>query len=203
MFAQVNSTLHRAQGGLGIGLALARSIVELHGGSIRAHSEGLGSGSVFSLQLPAVAQGPTGAEAAAGDTGAAAAAPAPLRVLVVDDNRDAADSLAMLLQQMGHLARSVHGGQEALELVKGWTPDLAFIDIGMPKVSGFDLVRSLRQQGLQALLVALTGWGTQADTDRSRDAGFDLHLTKPLAPQALQEALQRALQARAVPGSAR
>jgi len=190
MFAQVNSTLQRAQGGLGIGLALARSIVVLHEGRITAHSEGLGRGSVFTVRLPVVQQAKV-AELCAPEPAGGVPATDVRKVLVVDDNRDAADSLALLLGLWGHDVRTAYGGVEGLRVAQAWLPDVAFVDIGMPGLNGYDLARSLRQQGASTVLVALTGWGTQQDEALSRDAGFDLHLTKPAAIDAVEAVLKQ------------
>jgi signal transduction histidine kinase/ActR/RegA family two-component response regulator len=165
------------QGGLGIGLTMARSLVELHQGRIEARSEGPGRGSEFVVRLPLLQQVP--AEAPVPDMAAM-----PLsgrRLLVVDDNRDAADSLALLLSAGGAEVRVGYGGAEALGLLAGWTADAAVIDLGMPGMDGCQLARAIRADALQRgmRLVALTGWGQRADRERSRAAGFDDHLTKP------------------------
>jgi len=166
-----------AQGGLGIGLTMARSLVELHGGRIEARSEGPGRGSEFVVHLPLLQQVP-------GAVPAPDTASNPLsgrRLLVVDDNRDAADSLALLLSASGAEVRVAYGGEEALVLLAGWTADAAIIDLGMPGMDGCQLAQAIRADALHRgmRLVALTGWGQRADRERSRACGFDEHLTKP------------------------
>ncbi len=182
MFVQASGASKAAQGGLGIGLTLARSLVELQGGRIAAHSAGLGQGSEFTVRLPLQA---TPAAAVLAD------APAPTAsrrtVLVVDDNRDAADSLAEFLDAAGMATAVAYSGAEALELLPGLRPELAILDIGMPGMDGYELARRLRQHpaGRDLLLVALTGWGQQRDREATAAAGFDHHLVKPLDPDAL------------------
>ena len=177
LFTQINRTLHRTQGGLGVGLSLVRRLVEMHDGTVEAASPGLGLGSTFTVRLPVSAPAqplpPPAADVPAGPS---------MRVLVVDDNRDAADSLALVLEGMGHVARAAHSAQEALKVVEGFAPQLAFLDIGMPGMSGHELARALRADLAFATmrLVALTGWGEESDRARSLDAGFDLHVTKPI-----------------------
>jgi PAS domain S-box-containing protein len=199
MFTQVDHTLHRAKGGLGIGLALARSMVELHGGTVEAHSDGLNLGSVFTIRLPALTLDPKPASTPP-LTQAAPTAPREtgLRVLVVDDNQDAADSLVMLLNLSGHVARAVYDSDQGLEAALAWRPHVAFLDIGMPGRNGYELATALRQQGFapQPLLVALTGWNAEPEARRSRQAGFDLHYAKPLAMDAMEQVLARAMAAR-------
>ncbi|WP_323140876.1 PAS domain-containing hybrid sensor histidine kinase/response regulator [Massilia phyllosphaerae] len=176
-----------SNGGLGIGLTMARSLVELHAGRIEARSDGPGLGSEFVVRLPLLLHTP--ADAPAPDT-----ASAPLsgrRLLVVDDNRDAADSLALLLSSSGAEVRVGYGGEEALAAIAGWAPDAAIIDLGMPGIDGCQLAgmlrADLRYRGM--LLVALTGWGQRADRERSRACGFDAHLTKPAEIAALTACL--------------
>lgn len=189
MFAQIGRT--PGQGGLGIGLSLVRSLVELHGGSVAVASEGPGRGSTFDVRLPLLeapaAQPPVAAIAVRGP-----ADPARLCVLVVDDNQDAAESLGVLLQLEGHAAHIAHDGMQALALAGTTAPDVVFLDIGLPDLSGHEVARRMRAlPALQgALMVALTGWGSQEDRVRSRASGFDRHLTKP-ADLAAVEALLR------------
>ncbi len=187
MFMQVDQTLERERAGLGVGLSLAKRLVELHGGTIRIDSAGLGHGSEFTIRLPVVAalkSVPAAAPTAARGDHA-------LRILVADDNVDLATSLSDMLESLGHKVRVVHDGQAALEAVGAETPDLALFDIGMPKLSGYDLARRLRAdpafQGMT--MVAITGWGQQADRQRARDAGFDRHLVKPVEPEDLMALL--------------
>jgi PAS domain S-box-containing protein len=185
MFSQVQPALARSHGGLGIGLALVRALAALHGGSVNARSEGPGRGSEFELRLPLPVQPPV-AEAVA-----AAPAPAPdaRRVMVVDDNPDAAESLALLLELQGHEVRTAHDGPGAVALAQGFRPEVAIVDIGLPGLSGYEVARRIRGQdgGRRMLLVALTGWGQAQDKQAALEAGFDRHLTKPVAPEQLDE----------------
>jgi two-component system CheB/CheR fusion protein len=189
MFAQVDTSLERMQGGLGIGLTIARRLVEMHGGTIAAVSPGLGEGSELTVRLPLAPR----AEAAPDPRAAEAAPAAALRILVVDDNEDSAESLAMLLQLTGHEVRTAHSGPEALAAAEEHRPDLVFLDIGMPGMNGFEVASRLRQQPetRNVLLVAMTGWGQEEDRRRSKEAGFDQHLVKPLDPRDLEELLAR------------
>lgn len=194
MFSQVGDSGGLAQGGLGIGLSLVRQLVDLHGGAIDMHSAGAGKGSTFTVRLP------LGAHPAV-ETGQA---PSPalrpeqralprrsFRVLVVDDNTDAAESLSLLLQLNAHQIRSASNGRDALALVRDFRPDIAFLDIGMPGMNGYELAQQLR--ALPALahttLVAVTGWGSEEDQARARDAGFDHHVTKPIAAEMVSRLL--------------
>lgn len=191
MFAQVNQTLDRAQGGLGIGLSLVRSLVALHGGSVSARSAGPGQGSCFTLRLPSAPSGEA-PQPASTAPGAEALAPVRrLRVLVVDDNVDAADSLAILLQASGHDTRVAYGGQQALQAAQAFQPEAIFCDLGMPGMGGFELASRLRQDARfdDTALIAVTGWGTEDDKRRTQRAGFDFHLTKPAGPDNLQAIL--------------
>ena len=195
MFAQVPSDTGKPQGGLGIGLSLVQSLVALHGGSVSAASAGAGRGSTFTIRLPLAA----GAQATPGASPASEAQKTDqLQVLVVDDNTDAAESLGVLLDIEGHAAHIAHTGAEALQVAQAQTLDVVFLDIGLPDMSGYDVARRLRMlPGMQkTLLVALTGWGTQDDRQRTRDAGFDRHLTKPAELMAVEELLRVAAQSR-------
>jgi len=184
MFSQVGSGLERAQGGLGIGLSLVRQLVQMHGGSVEAQSGGAGRGSRFTVRLPLAAgtalAAPADAQAAAGSE--AEAESAKLRVLVVDDNIDAALTLAMILDIEGYTTDVAHSGGQALEVAAAFRPAVVFLDIGMPGMDGYETAQALRRlPGLETpCLVALTGWGAEHDRARSRDAGFDHHLTKPV-----------------------
>jgi PAS domain S-box-containing protein len=188
LFVQTDRAADRSQGGLGIGLTLVRRLVEMHGGSVRAHSDGPGTGSEFVVRLPA--RPAASVEPSANGPPAPAAAP-QRRVLVVDDNADAAESLAMLLRLEGQEVRVAHDGPAALQAVGAERPDVIFLDIGMPGMDGYEVCRRLRQQsGLDgAVLVALTGWGQEEDRSRGREAGFDRHLVKPVGMETLQEVL--------------
>lgn len=181
MFVQVSGTAREAQGGLGIGLTLVKSLVELQGGSIEAASEGLGRGATFTVHLPLVKSTPaSGRRAQMSQDGWASSIAGT--VLIVDDNRDAADSLAELLATMGATALVAYGGEEALQLVREHDIDIAVLDIGMPGMDGCELARRLRAgpRGADLKLIALTGWGQQGYRDRIAAAGFDHHLLKPL-----------------------
>jgi PAS domain S-box-containing protein len=189
MFTQVDRNLERAQGGLGIGLSIVKRLVEMHGGSVEAKSDGHGMGSEFVVRLPvvlSVAQ-PSDADEPAG--GAAARR----RVLVVDDNRDAAMSLAMMLKLMGSEVKTAHDGMEALDVAAVFRPDLVLLDIGMPRLNGHETARRIREQpwAKNVVLVALTGWGQEEDRRRSEEAGFDSHMVKPIEPRALEKLLSR------------
>ena len=188
MFTQVNTGV-RAQGGLGIGLTLARTLVHLHGGTIEAHSEGKGKGCEFTVRLPLAAP----VLVAPADP-AAAASSEPLklkRVLVVDDNRDAADSLGMLLQFLGAEVMVVHDGPSALDAMKSFKPAVILLDIGMPEMNGLEVARRVREDPTHGpvVLVALTGWGQREDRRRTHEAGFDYHLVKPADVGTLQNIL--------------
>jgi PAS domain S-box-containing protein len=191
MFAQERQALDRSQGGLGLGLAIVHKLVTAHGGTVRAHSDGAGRGSEFTIRLPAA-----GADAGSIPTEllqkpTASAAGGSLQILVVDDNADAATLLALYLRRMGHSVRVAHDGRSALHAVEGFTPQVAFLDIGLPVMDGFELARRLRERpGLERLrLVAVTGYGGDADRRRSRDAGFDVHLVKPVGRETLKATL--------------
>jgi PAS domain S-box-containing protein len=189
LFTQVDRTLEKSQGGLGIGLTIVKRLAEMHGGSVEAHSEGPGKGSEFVIRLPVV-------RAAAPDRLAedGAAPDRPLtrrRILVVDDNTDAAGSLAMVLQMMGNEVRTARDGLEGVAAAEEFTPDVVLLDIGMPRLNGYDACRRIRElpRGKGAVIVALTGWGQDEDKRRSREAGFDGHLVKPVEPAALEKLL--------------
>jgi PAS domain S-box-containing protein len=181
MFSQVAPALERSQGGLGIGLALARGLVELHGGTIEARSGGAGQGSEFIVRLPVA---PDARVESARDGRGLSAESSVLRVLVVDDNRDAADSLAMMLELTGHEVRAAHDGLAALAEAERFEPDVILLDIGMPGMNGYEVAMRLREtpHGRHARIVALTGWGAEDDKRRAVEAGFDQHLTKPVDP---------------------
>jgi len=185
MFSQVTPTLLRSQGGLGIGLSLVKGLVELHGGSIEARSDGLNQGSEFVVRLPLAAEVsvPEPARPSASEQKAAT----KCRILIVDDNRDSADSLAMLLKLMGNEVGVAYDGEQALEVAAALRPDVALLDIGMPKLNGYDACRRIRQEswGRDMFLIALTGWGQEEDRRRTQEAGFNQHIVKPVDPNAL------------------
>lgn len=190
LFTQGARTLDRAQGGLGIGLTLVKRIVEMHGGRVEARSAGAGAGSEFTVHLPVhVGRPPRGAETQSRVP--AATAGSQVRILVVDDNVDAAESIAMLLSLEGYKVQSVHAAQAALEAAQSFQPHLVLLDIGLPGMDGYEVARRLRaQQRIERLrLVAITGYGQQSDRERAREAGFDEHLVKPVDPDALHEVL--------------
>jgi len=189
MFTQVGRSRDRSQGGLGIGLALVRRLVELHGGTVTVESPGHGCGSTFTVRLP-LSEPRKERERPALAAGANGGGPAR-RVLVVDDNADAAESLATLLELSGHVTRVANDGDEAVRIAHEFHPDIVFLDIGMPGKDGYEVARELRASPhtRQAVLVALTGWGAKDDRARSRRAGFDHHLTKPAGLEAVDELL--------------
>ena len=192
-FVQADRSASRAQGGLGIGLSIVRSLVELHGGRVRAHSGGLGRGSTFEVRLPVAAGSPPAPQGPA--TGRAGRSPLPQgpSVLVVDDNHDAADSLGYMLEMMGARIRVVYGGPDALEAVDVEVPALILLDIGMPGMDGYQVVQRLARhpQRGRMHIVALTGWGQAEDRQRTREAGFDEHLVKPAELESLEALLAR------------
>jgi CheY-like chemotaxis protein len=196
LFTQVGGALERSQGGLGIGLSLARRLVELHGGSIRAQSAGANQGSTFVVELP-VLEAPGPQSRAAGEAPRSSRLPGSRSILVVDDNQDAAESLGMLLELEGHQVRLAHTGQQALAIARLERPQVIFLDIGLPDIDGYQVAAAIR--GIPALagvlLVALTGWGAERDQQRARAAGIHLHLTKPVSPEQVSTVLARGLPA--------
>jgi CheY-like chemotaxis protein len=195
LFTQAPDAAARAPGGLGVGLSLARRLVELHGGSVTAASAGLGRGAAFTVRLPAIVMEPHVEFAAAHvmDSGAASCG----RVLVADDNIDGAEMLAAMLVDTGCEVRTVHTGAAALEEAERFRPEIALLDIGMPDISGLEVGRRLRATPWAAniVLAAVTGWGQEDDRQRSLQAGFDRHLVKPVDPNVLVE-LVRDVQSR-------
>jgi PAS domain S-box-containing protein len=185
LFVQGDRTLDRSQGGLGIGLSVVRRLVEMHGGQVSARSAGLAQGSSFSIRLPMIEPPSVRPEQPAHFTAARQ------RILIVDDNQDAADSLAMLLQLDGHDTQAVYGSRAALELAQSYHPDVVLLDIGLPEMNGYEVARKLRTiPGLERVrLIALTGYGQAEDQARARAAGFDDHLMKPVESTALTQAL--------------
>jgi PAS domain S-box-containing protein len=179
MFTQVDRALERSQGGLGIGLTLVKRLVELHGGSAEARSAGEGQGSEFVVRLP-IAMGAATTTVSAPSP--AEAATLPRRILIVDDNEDSAESLALLLEMTGHETHTAHDGETAIKEAERLRPHVMFLDIGLPALNGHEVCRRLRQQpwGREMVLIALTGWGQPEDRRRSEEAGFDGHLVKPV-----------------------
>jgi CheY-like chemotaxis protein len=191
MFEQIDKRLERTRGGLGIGLTLVRRLVELHGGAITAESEGVGRGSQFVVKLPVV-QPATNVSPATSQPGKVAAAGAGARrILVTDDNRDAANSLAMLLKLGGHQVATAYDGIEAVQKAQEYKPEVILLDIGLPGMNGYEVCRSIREKpwGKDIRIVAVTGWGQEQDRRNTRDAGFDHHLVKPVTVSALSEVL--------------
>jgi CheY-like chemotaxis protein/two-component sensor histidine kinase len=189
LFTQIDQSLEKSQGGLGIGLSLVKGLVEMHGGTVEARSDGHGAGSEFVVRVPVVLSR-KGERRAAGGT-KPEKSNARRRILVVDDNRDSADSLALMLRLKGNATQTAYDGLEAVEAAAAFRPDLVLLDIGMPKLNGYDAARRLRDQpwGRNIMLVALTGWGQEEDRRKSREAGFDLHMAKPIEAAALDELL--------------
>jgi signal transduction histidine kinase len=190
-FAQVSPALERSQAGLGLGLALVRGLAEMHGGSVNARHGRAGRGSEFVVRLPL----PPGPPALTPRSDAVDHEPGPgpgHRILVVDDNRDSADSLAMLLRLSGNEVETAHGGREAVATAARYRPELVLMDIGMPELNGYEACRLIREQpwGKQMVLIAQTGWGQDGDRRRAREAGFDGHLVKPLDQGALSRLLR-------------
>lgn len=189
MFSQVEGALSRAQGGLGIGLCLVNQLVQMHGGTIEAQSEGPGRGSRFVVRLPlAVEQ----REAITNrDIGEPVMTSSTLRILVVDDNRDAAESLAMLLKIMGNNVRTASDGERGVQAASEFRPHVVLLDIGLPKLNGYEACRRIRQQAWSKnmVLIAVTGWGGEEDRRKSEEAGFDHHMVKPVDPTALMKLL--------------
>jgi PAS domain S-box-containing protein len=186
LFVQGDSALERSQGGLGIGLTVVRRLIEMHGGEVKVASEGMGLGAEFTITLPGLRQPQQPAPKASKP-----ALATPRRVLIVDDNVDSADMLALLLKNSGHEIRLAHSGPAALAAAQEFLPELVLLDIGLPGMSGYDVARALRQQKQfdGTVLAALTGYGQEGDRTLSLEAGFDLHYVKPLSPKTLQALL--------------
>ncbi len=179
LFTQVDATMERSQGGLGIGLTLVKTLVEMHGGEVEAESEGIGRGSTFRVRLPVISSSTTDtAKTPDGNRPRSR----PCRILVVDDNRDSAESLALLLSLGGHSVRTANDGLAALEAARSFRPRVVLMDLGMPRLNGYEAARAIRAEewGRDVMLVALTGWGQEEDKRRTAEAGFNAHLTKPV-----------------------
>ena len=184
LFVQSDRSLDRSQGGLGIGLSVVRRLIEMQGGTVSGSSAGLGQGSTFRITLPAIApaRGEPPTESRPIST--------PLRVLIVDDNKDAADSLATLLSLDGHTVRAEYGAQSAIKAASAFDADLILLDIGLPSMDGYEVASRLRAAGIDATLVALTGYGQKDDIERALRAGFNAHLAKPVEFAKLEELLR-------------
>jgi CheY-like chemotaxis protein/two-component sensor histidine kinase len=182
LFAQVDRSLER-QGGLGVGLTLARELIELHHGTIEARSAGVGQGSTFIVRLPISGAEPVRVSA----DGEQKPGAEPRRILIADDNEDAADSLALILRAEGHEVRVVFDGEAAFRVCGEFKPEVVFLDIGMPKLNGYEVARRVRSEawGKPIQLAALTGWGQEDDRRRSAEAGFNTHFVKPVSSEAL------------------
>ena len=199
MFFQAEASMDRSQGGLGIGLSLVRSVAELHGGAVEGRSAGLGKGSEFILRVPALAA--SAKSASSNPVSAGGAAPSSARrVLVVDDNQDGAESLAMFLQIGGHEVHTAYDGEEAVAAAETFRPEVVLLDIGMPKLNGYEACRRIRNSawGRDMVLIAQTGWGQEEDKRRTKEAGFDDHLVKPVDPIALMKMVTEATRREAV-----
>ncbi|HVT39140.1 MAG TPA: response regulator [Gemmatimonadaceae bacterium] len=180
LFSQGERTADRRQGGLGIGLSVVKNLVEMHGGNVHVASEGRGRGSEFVVRLPRITEATNGTRTHAADVASAPTGP-PRRILVVDDNRDAAEGLAALLRLRGHEVLVAHDGPMALDITATEQPSVVLLDIGLPEMDGYEVCRRLRQQGLaDAQIIAMTGYGQDRDRQRSKEAGFNTHMVKPV-----------------------
>lgn len=192
MFAQVDQSLERSQGGLGIGLTLVKRLTEMHGGTVEARSDGPNKGSAFRVRLPILSGQIAQPQPPSGECESKAVA-VPCKVLIVDDHQDTATSMSTILHIMGHDVRVAHDGQQAVVEAASYQPDVILLDISLPKMSGHEVARRIREQpkGRHVKLVALTGWGQEEDKRRAKDAGFDHYLIKPVEPAALEELLKK------------
>ncbi len=192
MFTQIDRRESKSQVGLGLGLTLVKSLIELHGGRITVTSDGLGQGSTFTVHLPVVP--PPSQEQKATPKTEASEKSAGLRVLVVDDSSPAADTLSKVISLFGNEVRTAYNGEQALALAQEFNPQVILMDIGMPGMNGYEAAQRIRQQsnGNNILLIALTGWGQDTDRDRTREAGFDQHIVKPADPSHLRHLLVEA-----------
>lgn len=188
MFAQGDESFVRGEGGLGVGLALAKMLVGLHGGVIEARSEGLGKGSEFVVSLPLISREVASAPP---DQDSIPSTKATRRILVADDNVDSAETFAALLRSDGHEVQTVHNGLAALKAWETFRPEMVVLDIGMPGLNGYEVAQRIRaEEKSHTVLVAVTGWGQEGDKKRAKEAGFDHHLTKPIDPHAIAKILQ-------------
>ncbi|TCS38330.1 PAS domain S-box-containing protein [Paucimonas lemoignei] len=205
IFTQVGHDSSHAQGGLGIGLSLVKRLIEKHSGTVHAFSAGPGQGATFTIRLPIAPAEAEPSTAAKVDDNAMPVEQRPMRILIADDNQDAADLLKEMLEIQGHMVRIANDGMSALELAKTFLPDMALLDIGMPVMDGYKLAMAIRQapQLRSTRLAAITGWGAKEDRDRTREAGFDYHLTKPVSFEALKGLLRDVQSAEQVPAGKR
>src|SRR5262249_5629968 len=181
LFTQVNPSLARTEGGLGIGLTLVKRLVDLHGGEVRAYSDGPGTGSEFVVRLPLAR------EAVQSDADSLSAPSlGPRRILVIEDNTDAREMLGIALRLAGHEVLEAATGADGIEIGRHHRPEIVLVDIGLPDIDGYEVARRLRQADGGFRLIALTGYGQARDRALSRDAGFDAHLLKPVDPSALE-----------------
>jgi PAS domain S-box-containing protein len=189
LFWQVDRSLEKSQGGLGVGLAIVKRLVEMHGGSVEAQSEGQGMGSEFIIRLPVVMSVAQEQQEEEGEPESRSTS--RHQILVVDDNVDAAGSLAIILKIMGNEVRTAHDGLQAVDIATTYHPDMILLDIGMPKLNGYEACRRIRELpwGKNVVIVALTGWGQEEDRRRAQEAGFNGHLVKPIEPAALEKML--------------
>ena len=194
LFTQVDTSLERSQGGLGIGLTLVERLVVMHGGSVSARSEGPGHGSEFLVRLPIIIE-PVNVPPTPVPIVSESTPKSSRRILVVDDNRDSAITLAMLLKLTGHETQMAHDGLAAVEAATTFRPDVVLLDIGLPKLNGYEVARKIREQpwGKKMVLVALTGWGQEDDRRKSSEAGFNGHMVKPVDHTALTKLLNELL----------
>ena len=190
MFSQVDRSIERSTGGLGIGLALVKGLVEMHGGSVTAASGGSGRGTEFTVRLPVLPADPQTFRPDPAERAGPAGGPGR-RILVVDDNRDSAGTMAEMLTILGNEVRTAHDGVEAVEAAERFRPEVVLMDIGMPRLNGLDAARRIRQRawGRGVVIVALTGWGQDGDRLQSREAGCDGHLVKPVSLPDLEKLL--------------
>jgi len=188
LFAQVDSSMERAQGGLGIGLTLVKNLVEMHKGTVMVTSEGKGKGSRFTVRLPIQIRTSEEKEIIVPENGTH---PESYRILIVDDNEASAKTLGWTLEILGHEARLAHEGKKAIEMAKAYLPDVILLDIGLPGMNGYEVCRALRQEPMlkDAVIIAQTGWGQKEHRQLSQEAGFNHHLVKPISMGILQEIL--------------
>jgi len=191
MFTQADQSLEKSRGGLGIGLSLVRRLVEMHGGTVEAKSEGVGCGSEFVVRIPTCSERP--AEAPEPPSTEGSKASSSLRILVVDDNRDSVTTLTMLLKRLGHQTRAAYDGEEAVAAARDFRPQVVLLDIGLPKLNGYEVCRWIRAQNEAegVTIIAQTGWGQEETRKKTKDAGFDHHMVKPLDPKALRKILDK------------